>query len=668
MRKVVWMMAALLLAACSKEVPVSVPEEETWTLTAGFAGPEEADTRSRLDFDASAASVLWSRGDAFKMVMMTPTGYRAATYTTQDDGVEKAVFVTGSSPLSGDSFTSGYPASVYRVGRKDENEAYLITPVPSEQKAIPGGIEEGLNRAAAWSSSQTSDLLFYNMLSYVRFRLEGACVESLSSVTLSAGTTVAGDATVYFEGGRPVIDWSKNWSNVTVPRSTEITLTGPFEVGKDYLIALVPARLEGFDLAFTGTDGRRLYKHSSKSVTLARSRILDIGTVRLGDSWEQETPEVVEDVHQVKGSRKNVICVLAEGFTEDELDEFGRRARNAVDYLFSVEPFKSYKEYFTVYLHRVASNESGASVTDGNGNVVTARDTYFGAQWGESSYDDMSADASKIRQYIKDHCPEVLSGELSYSDVPALLLVNDTRYGGRCTSYTNGCGYCNCPYTYGGGTVRWSYPAYQAVNPADDSEGYRETTDSERDALGRNVGDWRNTMLHEFGGHCYSRLTDEYWKTAYVSEPGGIIGHAYATPYALNASGYYDRYVPWQEDLLDCLDEWKALNPDYGRIGLYQGAMSSLYFRWRSEPVSCMIDNRPYFNTWSRILIVRRILEKAGEEFDMAAFREKDVTVDPVRPAAGLSAVQRRRIRAQAEMVPEMPLLLPPVILDDEED
>ena len=86
-----------------------------------------------------------------------------------------------------------------------------------------------------------------------------------------------------------------------------------------------------------------------------------------------------------------------------------------------------------------------------------------------------------------------------------------------------------------------------------------------------------------------------------------------------------------------------------------------------------MIDNRPYFSTWQRILIVRKIMEKAGETFDMDDFLAKDVTLDPIRPvvSATASAEERSRIlrkaRSQALLVPEEPMLPPPVIhLDDE--
>lgn len=652
------LLSALVVAACSK-VETEPAAPPVYLLRAGFAAAEP-ETRSRLDFQPTEARVLWSRGDAFKMVRMNETSYSYATFTTQDDGVESAVF-TSNKTLTGSEFTSGYPADIFRIGRRGERGCILITPVPSQQQAVAGGVAEGLNRAAAYSTSFTDDLHFHNMLSFVRFRLDGACVSTLESVTFHAKTTVAGDASIYFVDGEPVIDFSKNWSNPTVPRSSSITLTGPFEAGRDYCIALVPADLpSGFSLEFQDGEGHVIYKSSYKALRLSRSRITDFGTIRLGDSWEpEERPEVIEYVHQQRGSQKNIIALLADGFQAHELDLFERLAKDAVNYLFSVEPFKSYKDYFTVYLCRVPSNESGAGVTDGEGNIVTPVDNYFGSRWGEESYGDMKADGGTVMSYLREKIPEIASGEVDYRRVPTALIINDERYGGICHIYANGWNYCQVPYQHAGREIRWSFPQYQAVNPRDDSEGYRETTDAERDEMGRHVGDWRNTFLHEFGGHAYGRLTDEYWsKTTKYTAPGAVAGHSYQVPYARNVSGFYEE-VPWQADLLDNLDEWIARNPDYGRIGIWHGAYSSLYFRWRSEKISCMIDNRPYFSTWQRLLLVRRIMEKAGEPFSMDDFIAKDVTVDPIRPAASEAA--RRQARSQALLVPEVPMLPPPV-------
>ena len=649
----------------------SQPESRTsepavHTIRAGFA-ETAPDTRSRLEFGESAARVLWSRGDAFKMYRMSDAGYSQTTYTTTDDGVECATFTASSSLKSDDSYTCIYPAAAYSVYRSADQDVKLRIPVPPTQEAVPGGLAEGLNLAAAWTSDKDADLSFSNLLSVVRFRLSGD-VSNLESVTFEAGKNVAGDATLFYQGGDLHFGFLNSYSAVTYPRSTSVTLTGPFTAGQDYCMALVPATLDGFKMIFRDTQGHVLTKTSTKSLTLGRSRTVDFGTIDLSGSWE-DVP--VQYLKQTKGRKKNVVAVLADGFRAEELDLFESLAKDAIDYMFSVEPYKTYKEYFTVYLCRVASNESGAGYTDEEGNILTPVDNYFGSRWPEKSYSNMTANEETVKSYLSSHIPEIVSGELAQIDVPAVLLINDNRYGGVCHVKGSGWSYAQVPYQYAGRSIRWSFPSVQAVNVQDDSEGSRPTTDEEKDEMGRMVGDWRNTFLHEFAGHGYGRLADEYWKSTTVyTAPGAIPGHSYSVKYALNVSGYYDR-VPWKADLLDNLEEWTARNPDYGRISIWHGGHTSLYYRWRSEKTSCMIDNRPYFSTWQRILIVRRIMEKTGETFDMDEFIAKDVTVDPIRPvvSATASPEERRQIlmraRSQALLVPEMPMLPPPVLEDE---
>ena len=43
------------------------------------------------------------------------------------------------------------------------------------------------------------------------------------------------------------------------------------------------------------------------------------------------------------------------------------------------------------------------------------------------------------------------------------------------------------------------------------------------------------------------------------------------------------------------------------------------------------MDNRRYFSTWQRLLIVQRILDIAGETFDINHFISKDDPTDPLR-------------------------------------
>ena len=98
-------------------------------------------------------------------------------------------------------------------------------------------------------------------------------------------------------------------------------------------------------------------------------------------------------------------------------------------------------------------------------------------------------------------------------------------------------------------------------------------------------------------------------------------------------------------------------DPNYGRIGIFQGGGTKMFGRWRSEMISCMIDNRYYFSTWQRMLIVKRIMSLSGSEFNASSFWEKDVTTDPVRD------VQSSKVMGGIELPHrEMPLLPPPVL------
>ena len=516
------LIAGLLLAASCSRVEqdiIPAPTPPVYTIRAGFAG-EEAGTRSRLDIGETYAKVLWTGGDAFKMYKMSTGGYSQTTYTTEDDGTEVATFTSTKRLGEDDSYTSIYPAQQYGVYKKND-DVLLRVPVPPVQTAVPGGIAEGLNLAAAWSSTQDADLQFKNLLSFVRFRLEGDAVSSLKSIIFDAGTTVAGDAALYFQEGELKFGYTSNFgTSVTYERSNTVTLSGTFVEGQDYCIAMVPASLtDGFTLTFSDGECRFIEKHSSKTLTLTRSRIVDFGTIDLGDTWGGDD-QVIQYVTQTKGQKKNVVAILADGFRSEELDLFESLAKDAVDYWFSVEPYKSYKEYFTVYLCRIASNESGAGIIDENGNILTSVDNYFGSRWPEESYSNMTADEATIKSYLSSHIPEIVSGELAQNDVPAALLINDNRYGGICHIKGSGWSYAQIPYQYAGRQIRWSFPSVQAVNVQDDSEGSRQTTDAERDEMGRMVGDWKNTFLHEFGGHAYGRLTDEYWSgTSAVTAP-----------------------------------------------------------------------------------------------------------------------------------------------------
>ena len=644
MRKVAWIMgAALLLASCSDSIKDFVfPEDEETTYEVIATWETNGETRSRIQSGETSNRVLWTKGDEFVMLGWNAkyNSFKAVYFTTQEDGKESATFST--------TVTNGlkdyspcyslYPSKNARYYYN--NGAILSAPVYPTQKAVAGGVEEGVNISTAYSVYWLDNLSFQNVLTYVRFRLSGKAVGNLESITFDAGKTIAGDISIRWVDGEPVTNFERYWNPITAERSTSITLTGPFVEGQEYYIAMAPVDLEGFNMVFTDKDGKTLFKHSNKQLSMERSVAYDFGTIDIGDKFEDDDYEVIKYMKQTRGSKPVDLCIISEGFTKDEMGLFESLAKSATDYLFQTEPFKTYKDYFNVYFLTAPSYESGASVTDGNGTVIDGKTTYFNARWGETNSSDMQADDSKVYSFVSQQCPEIADGTLTIQDVPILMIINDPRYAGVTRSSEDGRGYSMVPYTRDeNGNVKslmWSYPSVvplkdEPISGASVAPNFmRPLSDSIlKEVGGFSYGDWRNVVLHEFGGHCFARFADEYWSSAKYTEYE-MASHSWMVPFGLNLADDYSN-VAWQKDLLDNQATLAGQDPHYERIGKYQGGDSYMFGRWRAERVSGMTDNRRYFSAWQRILIVKRILEKAGQTFSLEAFFAADVTTDPMR-------------------------------------
>ncbi len=636
-----WLGALLLLSACSEDV-VNIPQPVYEVKV--FMEGDDPETRSRLKLYDGYSDVVWTRGDAFTMVGYSGSGFYTAYFTTQNDGTTSATFTTKNS-LEGFSPTySLYPKSKIRYVYSG-GEVVLSAPVYPEQKAVAGGIEEGVNIAAAYSNYWLDNIYFMNVLTYVRFRMTGNAVNTLASVTFDAGKTIAGDMTIRWRDGEPVASFDRSWNPVMAERSTSVTLNGPFQQDKDYFIALAPTQIDGFYLTFKDKEGRTLVKHSDVSVDMKRSNSYNFGTINIGDKFEEPTDrEVIQYMKQTKGSKPNVLAVISEGYQRDEMDQFISEAESGIDFLFNTEPFKTYKDYFTVYFLTVPSEESGASVTDGNGTVTDGKKTFFNARWGEGTFGDMKADDDVVNEFVAAQCPEIANGTLTLDDVPILMIINDPRYAGITRFTTNdGRAYSMIPVSRDDeGNIRklmWSFPQVmpKQETPIPSStvmyNYYRTTSDAVwKEIGGQSYGDWRYTLLHEFGGHAFARFTDEFWSgISYASNP--IASHSWAVPYALNVATDYNA-VQWQEPLLDHKETLVKRDPHYERMGIFQGGDRYMFNRWRSERVSCMVDYRAYFSAWQRLLIVQRIMDKVGGYFSLDEFLAADKTNDPMRDEA----------------------------------
>lgn len=295
------------------------------------------------------------------------------------------------------------------------------------------------------------------------------------------------------------------------------------------------------------------------------------------------------------------MVVTGDGYTADDLLEgglFERRAREALDFLFAVEPYKTYRNYFNVYIIPALSKEKGAD----NHSTGVEKDTYFDSGW-QDDYSDMGANENTVSTFLETYCPDIVNGSVTVNDVPVCLLVNDSRYGGICWSWSSGKAYTIVPTTEG----LWQY--------------------SSDEELGINIGDWRNTFLHEYGGHAFGRLADEYFsegsgKTYYENY---YSSHYWEYPMGLNVTAD----VNGETDVV----YWKHMigDPRFPKVDFYEGGATYELGIWRSEAISAMDDNRRYFNAISRQIIVENIMRKAKETFDFEEFCAKDVDFDELR-------------------------------------
>ena len=329
------------------------------------------------------------------------------------------------------------------------------------------------------------------------------------------------------------------------------------------------------------------------------------------------------------------IVVIPEGFTQSQLTYeglFEQKARAAMDFFFNVEPYKTYKNYFNVYFIAAVSNEQGADSIASTGHAAHLHDTYFDAGWEWDGNYSMKANSTTVMNFVSQYCPDIVNGNTTLENVAIFMIINDARYGGITYTWSDGKSFAMCPLT--AGTLRWA-----GKTPS---------------VTGYSNGDWRNTLVHEGGGHCFGKLDDEYWYDNTKTYTSKVIStHYWSTPFGLNVTA--------DTTSTSTTFYWKHMigtgTGKFPKEGLYEGGGGS-YAKgiWRPEIISCMIDNRRYFNAWSRYLIAKRILSLAGETISYNAFLSKDVNYDEILDASQNSSIRQDAFsRSDAKIYPPLP-------------
>ena len=305
------------------------------------------------------------------------------------------------------------------------------------------------------------------------------------------------------------------------------------------------------------------------------------GTVSV---YQKETAGASKPVH---------LIFMGDGFIEEDYAEggvFDKAVEQAVEALFSVEPYTSYRNYFRVSTVAVYSQERGATVQEDMSTVkAQQRITAFESVLQGGNTTDIGCNYEKVFEYALT-VPGIDAAVLN--DAAIFLIINVDAYAGTCMIDYLGRSVAMCPM----------------------HKGY-----------------FGSIISHEGGGHGFGRLLDEY--------------------------RYYNDRIP--DDQKSIIEEWRKYDPyfsynidltgdreavhwahyfkrsGYKAVDMFEGAYFYNFGAWRPEVISCMEDNRAYYNAPSREAVVRRIMKASGSSFNLETFVKNDkIKADPTTKTA----------------------------------
>ena len=249
----------------------------------------------------------------------------------------------------------------------------------------------------------------------------------------------------------------------------------------------------------------------------------------------------------------------------------------AMGYFFDIEPYKTYKDYFDVYIVFGKSEDSGV------GSVNTIRESKFGTQYDLTGGSLINGGA-EVFTYAKKADPN-----MDITKCLVVMVLNSTDYGGVTHMWNDGSAIALCPKS----TDPYPY-------------------------------DFRGLVQHEAGGHGFGKLADEYiYVNAFIDACSCNNEHLDEFR-AAKANGWYKNLsetanrdeVPWSHLMY---------HPSYSNtVDIYEGGFFHTRGIFRSEPNSCMNNNIPYYSAISRQAIVERIMDYAGVPFNLDDFYAND--------------------------------------------
>lgn len=285
------------------------------------------------------------------------------------------------------------------------------------------------------------------------------------------------------------------------------------------------------------------------------------------------------------------IVIVGDGYQQKDLREggkFEKSARSAMNSFFAIEPFKSFKDRFDVYMLTYASNEEGTDITSSG----ITKDTYFSSVCAGGGNTLVTCNYQTVLNAVTD-CTGLTEANYGLYRTIIILIVNTTEQSGTCWYSKQG--------KDTSGKVGDGVKSYAIAMLAADTMG----------ASG--------LVKHEGGGHAFGRLADEYnWgNSADDAKKQNLANEQNNNGFYWNVSSTAGPSSPWAHFIG---------RPGYENVGYFEGAWGCSTGLYRPTENSIMLNNQGNFNAPSREIIYKRIiLQSEGPgSYSLERFLEYD--------------------------------------------
>lgn len=570
------LLSALFYAtSCEKNENGQLSENDVQLFTA----LSEADLETKTVLSSNL--VLWEDNDEVSVFNGKDVndlyGVKSGTGGKATSILEKKESGSGEATVSFDANVAYYPySSDIKYANAGTYHSLSVT-IPGEQHYLSKSFAgNAMPMVAVTGSKAESELKFKNLFGVLKLQLTGSEM-TVKSITIKGNENekLSGDATVaIYQDGSTAVSFGSESSDAVKLVCNDVKLDGT--IPTDFYITLPPIVYNKGITVLVETTDKTVKMSTCKMLAINRSKVksLDARAVT-PDRYESEDyskdGEVTVLQEKTVGNGINLV-LMGDGFIDKDMNAGGKyeqRMKSAMEHFFSIEPYKSFRDRFNVYMVKAVSKNEGI------GNGI---ETVFSTKYGEGTY--VGGNDKLCLQYA---CKIPGIPTLGYR-VHIIVAVNDTKYAGTCFMYSNDMCVGYCPYTNG------------------DDEQYAQI------------------IHHEVGGHGFGKLADEYWYSGTIPDEEKTTDIEWATNF-----GFY-RNIDYTNDPEQI--KWKSLldNTDYsGLVGIYEGGSTYQYGVWRSTYTSIMVNNVGEFNAVSRMAIYRRIMEFSGEGYSEQKFLEYDV-------------------------------------------